>query len=74
MNKEHRHTLALFATRLLGASEQDGPWHMCGIDPEGIDIQGQVMALRLLFPSRLTTPDEARKVFKELARKAREQD
>jgi len=74
MNNEHTDTLALFATRLLGASEQDGPWAMSGIDPEGIDILGRMKALRLVFPSRVSKPEEAQSIFKDLVTKAREQD
>ncbi len=71
MNQDYAETLALYATKILGAETQGGPWRMCGIDPDGIDILGHACALRLEFDSRVTTPQEARSLFKELAAKAR---
>ncbi len=71
MNQDHADTLALYATRLLSADPQDGPWRMTGIDPAGIDILGRVSSLRLEFNSRVATPEEARATFKKLAKTAR---
>ena len=71
MNQDHADTLALYATRLLGAGPQDGPWRMTAIDPAGIDIVGRASTLRLEFKNRVTTPEEARAIFKKLAETAR---
>ena len=69
MNADHRVTLRLFATRLLGAP--DGDWACVGCDPEGIDLQFGRTALRLHFPQRITVPAALRQTLKQLADAAR---
>ena len=69
MNADHRDAMALYATRLLGASAAD--WRCVGCDPEGIDMQADSMTLRLDFPRRIATPAALREVLKQLAEKAR---
>lgn len=69
MNADHRDAMALYATRLLGASAAD--WRCVGCDPEGIDMQAGSMTLRLDFPRRIATPAALREVLKQLAERAR---
>jgi len=69
MNADHREALMLYATRLLGAEAAD--WRCTGIDPEGIDMQAGMAALRLDFPQRVTSPAELRKILVKLAEEAR---
>jgi len=45
MNADHRDTMNLYATRLLGA--QPAEWRCTGCDPDGIDIQAGATTLRL---------------------------
>jgi heme iron utilization protein len=72
MNADHRDTMNLYATRLLGA--QSGDWHCTSIDPHGIDLQADDATLRLDFPERVTGPAELRKVLVQLAEEARKAD
>jgi heme iron utilization protein len=69
MNADHRDTMNLYATRLLGA----GPagWRCTGCDPDGIDLQAGTTTLRLDFPRRIVTPAALRQMLKELADQAR---
>jgi putative heme iron utilization protein len=69
MNADHRDAMALYATRLLGATAAD--WRCVGCDPDGIDLQADGRALRLDFPRRIATPAALRQVLKELAEQAR---
>lgn len=69
MNTDHAEACRLYATKLLGAP--DGDWACVGIDPEGIELQQGRIALRLLFPQRVTAPGPLRAVLKQLAGKAR---
>jgi putative heme iron utilization protein len=69
MNADHRDTMNLYATSLLGAAE--GDWRCTGCDPEGIDIQSGQTALRLDFPERVTSGAELRKMLVKLAGEAR---
>jgi hypothetical protein len=69
MNADHAETLALYATRLLGAA--GGAWRCVGCDPEGLDLQRGRIGLRLPFPDRVRTPGELRAVLKRLADTAR---
>jgi putative heme iron utilization protein len=69
MNADHRDTMNLYATRLLGAGPAD--WRCTGCDPEGIDIQVGPTVLRLEFPRRIGTSAALRQVLKELADQAR---
>jgi hypothetical protein len=69
MNADHRDTMNLYATKLLGAESAD--WRCSGCDPEGIDMQAGRTTLRLDFPARVTTPSELRKMLVMLAEQAR---
>ena len=69
MNADHRDTMNLYATRLLGAIE--GNWRCTGCDPEGIDMQAGQTALRLEFPERVMSGSELRKMLVRLAAEAR---
>lgn len=69
MNADHRETMNLYATKLLGAENAD--WRCSGCDPEGIDMQAGRATLRLDFPERVTAPSELRKMLVTLAEQAR---
>lgn len=69
MNADHRDTMNLYATRLLGAAEAD--WRCSGCDPEGIDMQAGKAVLRLEFPERATGGEALRKMLVKLAGEAR---
>jgi heme iron utilization protein len=69
MNEDHRDTMNLYATKLLGAETAD--WRCTGCDPEGIDMQAGRTTLRLEFPARVTTPSDLRKMLVTLADQAR---
>ncbi|MEW6645162.1 MAG: DUF2470 domain-containing protein [Pseudomonadota bacterium] len=69
MNADHRETMSLYASRLLGAAA--GDWRCVGCDPEGMDLQQEQQVLRLSFPRRIVAPDDLRRVLKELAERAR---
>jgi putative heme iron utilization protein len=69
MNEDHRETMKLYATKLLGAESAD--WRCSGCDPEGIDMQAGRATLRLEFPERVTTPSDLRKTLVKLAERAR---
>ncbi|MBR0716307.1 HugZ family protein [Bradyrhizobium liaoningense] len=69
MNADHRDTMNLYATKLLGAAE--GDWRCTGCDPEGMDMQSGQAVLRLAFPERVTNGTELRKMLVRLAGEAR---
>jgi len=69
MNADHRETMNLYATRLLGANSAD--WRCTGCDPDGIDMAAGTKVLRLQFPRRIVTPVALRQILKELADQAR---
>jgi len=69
MNDDHADACRLYATRLLGVP--DGDWKCAGFDPEGMELQNGRLALRLLFPQRVTGPGPLRAVLKQLAEQAR---
>jgi putative heme iron utilization protein len=69
MNADHRDTMGLYATKLLGAAA--GDWRCTGCDPEGIDMQDGQAALRLDFPERVTDGTALRKMLVRLAGEAR---
>src|SRR6202167_6165063 len=48
MNADHRDTMNLYATVLLGAEPAD--WCCTGADPDGLDMQAGTQTLRLDFP------------------------
>lgn len=69
MNADHADALRLYATRLLGAP--DGDWRCVGLNPDGIELQRERMALWLPFPQRVISPGGLRAVLKQLAEQAR---
>jgi putative heme iron utilization protein len=69
MNADHRETMNLYATRLLGAAAAE--WRCTGCDPDGIDLQAGRATLRLDFPRRIVNSAALRQVLKELAGQAR---
>lgn len=69
MNADHRDTMNLYATRLLGA--ENGDWRCFAIDPDGLDMQAGDATLRLDFPARVTGPGELRSMLADLAQEAR---
>jgi len=69
MNADHRDTMNLYATRLLGAGHDD--WRCTGVDPDGIDLQAGDSTLRLDFPERVREPAGLRKMLVSLADRAR---
>jgi heme iron utilization protein len=69
INEDHRDTMRLYATKLLGAESAD--WRCSGCDPDGIDMQAAKSSLRLEFPERVTTPSALRKMLVKLAEEAR---
>lgn len=71
MNTDHVEATRLYATRLLG--EDDGPWRISGLDPDGVDLAAGDRTARLAFPQRVTTGAALRQTLVELANQAREQ-
>ena len=69
VNEDHKETLALYATRLLG--REPGDWTLTGLDPEGCDLACGDATARLLFPDMVKTPGELRRALRELADMAR---
>lgn len=69
MNEDHADAISLYATELLGA--EDGDWRFVSCDPDGCDLVAGNSSLRLDFPTRVTSPQLARKAFVELSERAR---
>lgn len=69
MNSDHMEATRLYAMKLLG--EEDGPWRISGLDPDGADLLAGDRAARLAFPQRATSAGALRQVLVELARQAR---
>lgn len=69
INADHRDTMNLYATKLLGATP--GDWCCTGCDPAGLDLQDGPRTLRLEFPRRVTAPAALRQILKEIAERAR---
>src|ERR1043165_3384777 len=53
MNSDHLEATRLYAVKLLG--EEDGPWRISGLDPDGADLSAGDRTARLPFPQRVTT-------------------
>ncbi len=70
MNADHGDAVSLYAEKLLG--EEDGPWQMVGVDPEGCDLYEGGKLRRLTFETALDAPGQVRDVLVALARTARE--
>ena len=71
LNQDHRDTIALYATKLLG--DEAGNWRIVSLDPEGCDLMRGERVRRLEFPERVTDADALREVFARLAQQARVQ-
>src|ERR1041385_4063568 len=69
MNADHAEATRLYATKLL--AEEDGPWRISGLDPDGADLTAGDRTARLAFPQRITTAGALRQILVELAKKAR---
>jgi putative heme iron utilization protein len=69
MNTDHADATVLYATRLLG--EDDGPWRITGLDPDGADLSAGDRTARLPFGERVTSGGALRQVLVALARQAR---
>jgi putative heme iron utilization protein len=69
MNTDHAEATRLYATKLLG--EDDGPWRISGLDPDGVDLAAGDRTARLAFPQRVTSAGALRQMLVELARQAR---
>jgi putative heme iron utilization protein len=69
MNADHAETCRLYATKLLGAPDED--WRCAGVNPDGIELQNGPNALWLPFPQRVTAPGPLRALLKHLADDAR---
>jgi putative heme iron utilization protein len=69
MNSDHAEATRLYATRLLG--EDDGPWRISGLDPEGADLAAGDRTARLAFRERVTSGGTLRQMLVELAKQAR---
>lgn len=70
MNKDHAESIALYATILLNAP--DNNWRLTGLDPAGIDLVAGQNALRLDFDEPVTTGEEMRVKLVSLSKEARE--
>jgi len=69
MNADHADAVRLYAMKLIGAPDAD--WRCVGCDPEGLELQHDLTALRLPFPERITAPGVLRQVLKRMAEEAR---
>jgi putative heme iron utilization protein len=69
MNQDHADAILLYATKLLG--EEEGPWRLSGIDPQGADLIAGERTARLPFPERITTRAAIRDTLVALVKQAR---
>jgi putative heme iron utilization protein len=69
MNADHAEATKLYATKLLG--EEEGPWRISGLDPDGADLIAGDRTARLAFPQRVTSASALRQVLVALAKQAR---
>src|SRR4051794_30265371 len=70
MNQDHAEATSLYATKLLG--EEEGPWRISGLDPDGADLAAGDRTARLAFRQRVTSGGELRQELVALAKAARE--
>lgn len=77
MNADHADAVALYAQSLGGETAPPGmpagrmTWRMTGLDPEGCDLVRGTETLRITFPGRVETPQDARKALVRLVDEAR---
>jgi putative heme iron utilization protein len=69
MNADHADAVALYATKLLG--EEDGPWRISSLDPDGADLAAGDRTARLAFGARVTSGGALRQALVALAQEAR---
>jgi heme iron utilization protein len=69
MNSDHAEATRLYATKLL--KEDDGPWRISGLDPDGADLTAGDRTARLAFPMRVTSGKGLREALVALAKDAR---
>jgi heme iron utilization protein len=69
MNEDHTEATALYATKLLG--EDEGPWRISGIDPDGVDLTAGDRTARLPFRERVTGAGPMRMSLVAFAKEAR---
>jgi hypothetical protein len=69
MNSDHAEATRLYATKLLG--EEDGPWRISGLDPDGADLTAGDRTARLAFKERVTSGGVLREALVALAKQAR---
>ena len=69
MNADHADATLLYATKLLG--EDEGPWRITGLDPDGVDLTAGDRTARLPFRERVTSGGALRQVLVALAKEAR---
>lgn len=69
MNEDHSDTIDLYAQSLL--EQKNSGWKLTGCDPEGCDLYLDEIILRLSFPKIAKTPNDARKAFIMLTKKAK---
>lgn len=70
MAVDHADAVQLIAARLAGG-DPGLDWRLIGCDPDGIDLAAGAAALRLEFPQRITTLEEARSALIALTAAAR---
>jgi putative heme iron utilization protein len=70
MNQDHADATLLYATKLLG--EDDGPWRISGLDPDGADLVAGDRTARLAFPARVMSAAGIRETLVALVKQARE--
>jgi putative heme iron utilization protein len=70
MNSDHADSTRLYAMKLLG--ENDGPWRISGLDPDGADLAAGDRTARLAFRERVTSGGALRQALVALAKQARE--
>jgi putative heme iron utilization protein len=69
MNEDHTEATLLYATKLLG--EEEGPWRISGIDPDGVDLTAGDRTARLPFAERVTGAGPMRMALVAFAKQAR---
>jgi heme iron utilization protein len=69
MNGDHGSTIDLYAAKLLGLKGEG--WRMVAVDPDGADLRREGAAARLAFPAPVADADAVRRVFIDLAHRAR---
>ncbi len=72
MNADHADAILLYATKLLG--EDEGPWRISGLDPDGADLTAGDRTARLAFKDRVTSNGALRQALVALSKEAREKN